>query len=102
MGRTGVFRGEVSGRPTLVDNAGGLTMENTPMDGRPIETLEARLERHIQASGECMLPYFRYSHLKDTRMREASSGFAKLAIEVVTEFPASAERTAGLRKLLEA
>ena len=50
---------------------------------------------------EVILRYFKYDHLPAT-MQEISKPFAVLAYEMVKTLPKNAERTAGLRKLLEA
>lgn len=48
-----------------------------------------------------MLQFFTYEHLPP-HLQEVSKPFCELAHKIVTTFPANAERTAGLRKLLEA
>jgi hypothetical protein len=48
-----------------------------------------------------MLQFFQYDHLPPT-LREISRACAKLALGAVAALPRNAERTAGLRKLLEA
>jgi hypothetical protein len=48
-----------------------------------------------------IMRFFHYAHLPDA-LREISKPFAELALLLVSTLPASAERTAGLRKLLEA
>lgn len=50
---------------------------------------------------ERLLKFFRYDHLP-LQLQEASKPFCDLAEHIVTRFPRNAERTAGLRKLLEA
>lgn len=52
-------------------------------------------------SEESILRYFKYEHLKSP-LREISAMFADVAMRMVVELPRCAERTAGLRKLLEA
>lgn len=54
-----------------------------------------------QETNDPILKYFRYSHLPE-QLRVVSECFAKLAQDVVTMCPRSAERTVALRKLLEA
>lgn len=48
-----------------------------------------------------MLQFFAFEHLAP-HLREVSKPFGVLAKEMVDNLPANAERTAGLRKLLEA
>lgn len=48
-----------------------------------------------------MLQFFAYEHLPD-HLQEVSKPFSVLAHEIVRVHPANPERTAGLRKLLEA
>lgn len=48
-----------------------------------------------------IMKYFQYKHLP-AKLAEASQPFCELAIEIDEEFPDSPEKTAGLRKLLEA
>lgn len=48
-----------------------------------------------------MMQFFAYSHLPP-HLQEISKPFSELAEQIVTTLPANAERTAGLRKLLEA
>lgn len=48
-----------------------------------------------------LLKYFRFNHLTGP-LRNVSAQFAVLALYVVHAVPNGAERTAGLRKLLEA
>lgn len=48
-----------------------------------------------------IMRFFHYAHLPDG-LREISKHFAELALMMVNTLPPSAERTAGLRKLLEA
>ncbi|NUP12896.1 MAG: hypothetical protein HOW73_43205 [Polyangiaceae bacterium] len=50
---------------------------------------------------EPMLKHFRYNHLPPY-LQETSKPIHDLAVDIVNRLPASAERTAGLRKLLEA
>jgi hypothetical protein len=49
-----------------------------------------------------IMKFFRYEHLKDVRTREISSESAKLAALMDEVLPDCAEKSAGLRKLLEA
>jgi hypothetical protein len=51
---------------------------------------------------EPMLRHFRFAHLRSERMRVMSMGFAIAALNITENVPASAERTAALRKLTEA
>jgi hypothetical protein len=51
--------------------------------------------------GERLLQFFDPAHLSD-RIRHTCELFEALARAVVTTVPANAERTVGLRKLLEA
>ncbi len=48
-----------------------------------------------------ILRYFHYTHLPPT-LRDVSREFARLARHVIDTVPRNAERSAGLRKLLEA
>lgn len=48
-----------------------------------------------------MMQFFAYSHLPP-HLQEISKPFGDLAQQIVETLPANAERTAGLRKLLEA
>ena len=48
-----------------------------------------------------MLQFFTYEHLSP-HLQAVSKPFSDLAHNIVTSYPANPERTAGLRKLLEA
>ena len=48
-----------------------------------------------------MLQFFEYAHLPP-HLQEISMPFGEMAKHIVETLPANAERTAGLRKLLEA
>jgi len=48
-----------------------------------------------------MMQFFAYEHLPP-HLQEISKPFGDLALHIVDTLPANAERTAGLRKLLEA
>ena len=48
-----------------------------------------------------MLQFFKYDHLPE-HLQNVSKPFHDLAHNIVTIYPANPERTAGLRKLLEA
>ena len=48
-----------------------------------------------------MLQFFSYAHLP-AHLQEVSKPFCDLANQIVNTYPANPERTAGLRKLLEA
>ena len=48
-----------------------------------------------------LLQFFKYDHLP-TKMQEISKPFCDLAQKMVDELPMNPERSAGLRKLLEA
>lgn len=48
-----------------------------------------------------MLQFFAYAHLPP-HLQEVSKPFFDLATSICTNYPANPERTAGLRKLLEA
>jgi hypothetical protein len=48
-----------------------------------------------------MMQFFAYDHLPQ-HLQAVSKPFGDLAEKIVTTYPANAERTAGLRKLLEA
>lgn len=49
-----------------------------------------------------LMAYFQYSHLPEGPIRESSASCAELAAKFDEGLPESAEKTAGLRKLLEA
>jgi hypothetical protein len=55
-----------------------------------------------EPTGEPMLQFFEYGHLKTPELKAASAPFAELAKWIVNELPRNPERTAALRKLLEA
>lgn len=67
-----------------------------------MEEIAARLDSVAKESGERMLKYFGFRHLPAGRLQVISSGFARQACDIVEGVTSSAERTAGLRKLLEA
>lgn len=48
-----------------------------------------------------MMQFFAYEHLP-AHLQEISKPFGEMAKQIVETLPANAERTAGLRKLLEA
>lgn len=48
-----------------------------------------------------MMQFFAYEHLPP-HLQEISKPFGEMAKQIVETLPANAERTAGLRKLLEA
>lgn len=48
-----------------------------------------------------MMQFFEYAHLPE-HLQEISKPFGELAQKMVDTLPSNAERTAGLRKLLEA
>ncbi len=48
-----------------------------------------------------LLQFFHYEHLP-AHLQEISKPFSELAVQVVSTLPSNPERTAGLRKLLEA
>lgn len=48
-----------------------------------------------------MMQFFAYSHLPP-HLQEISKPFGELAQQIIDTLPANPERTAGLRKLLEA
>lgn len=54
-----------------------------------------------QLDADPILRYFHYAHLP-TPLQEISSAFCSLAAFMVEALPRNAERSAGLRKLLEA
>lgn len=51
---------------------------------------------------EPILRFFTWEHLQSEQLRDVSRSFAHLAHDLVSKLPRCAERTAGLRKLLEA
>lgn len=62
------------------------------------EATEARLREHYDCE---ILKFFAFTHLREP-LRNVSRPIAHLALAIVDTIPKSAERTAGLRKLLEA
>lgn len=52
-------------------------------------------------SQDRMMQFFAYEHLP-AHLQEISKPFGEMAKQIVETLPANAERTAGLRKLLEA
>lgn len=56
----------------------------------------------LDAGAKELLSFFRYSHLPAGALRETSAMFSELATNVVNTVPSGRERTAALRKLLEA
>ncbi len=48
-----------------------------------------------------MLQFFEYTHLPE-HLQEISKPFGEMAKQIVETLPSNAERTVGLRKLLEA
>jgi len=66
------------------------------------ETTSGGSENHFEGKGkDTMLRFFEYKQLPE-KLQKISEPFFKLAMEIVNSTPSSAERTAGLRKLLEA
>lgn len=55
----------------------------------------------INGPTDPMLQFFTYDHLP-ARLQQVSKPFALLAQEIVITYPRNPERTAGLRKLMEA
>lgn len=51
---------------------------------------------------EPMLKFFKFAHLPEGPLKEASKPFCELADRVVQTTPRNPERTVALRKLLEA
>jgi hypothetical protein len=58
-------------------------------------------KQHHSPATEKMLGFFAYEHLPP-KLRDVSACFHALAHSIVDTVPDSAERAAGLRKLLEA
>jgi hypothetical protein len=58
-------------------------------------------EREIMEPKEPMLQFFEFAHLRGD-LQEHSKPFCELARHIVTSLPRNPERTAALRKLLEA
>jgi len=56
----------------------------------------------MRASSTTLLGYFSYEHLPEGKLRETSKSCTELAFDMVNRLPDCAEKTAGLRKLLEA
>lgn len=65
-----------------------------------INPLSATADRS-QDSVEPILKYFHYEHLSE-KLKSVSKPFHDLAHKMIAELPRNAERSAGLRKLLEA
>jgi hypothetical protein len=61
----------------------------------------SNMKRRKKTVTDRMLQFFSYSHLPE-KLQEVSKPFGELAHAIVDKFPANPERTAGLRKLLEA
>lgn len=55
----------------------------------------------VELSQEPMLQFFNYQHLPE-HLKKVSEHFCKMAEEIVLNIPRNPERTAALRKLLEA
>lgn len=55
-----------------------------------------------QIAADPILEFFQFDHLRDGPLKTTSALFHKLAEQLIILLPRSAERTAGLRKLLEA
>lgn len=56
----------------------------------------------MRASATTLLGFFTYEHLPEGPLKETSKACTELAFDMVNRLPESAEKTAGLRKLLEA
>lgn len=69
-----------------------------------IEAIEAEIDARVKrlAADEPIMKYFGFTHLRDPNLRAVSKPFALVALDVMENLPRSAERAAGLRKLLEA
>lgn len=59
------------------------------------------MENHSQSDEEPMMQFFSYYHLP-SKLQEVSEKFYSVASWMVKNLPPNPERTAGLRKLLEA
>lgn len=70
-------------------------MSNNEIHPAPAEFSEEQL------AADPILRYFHYAHLPP-QLQDRSCPFAEMAMRIVTTAPRNAERTAGLRKLLEA
>jgi hypothetical protein len=81
-------------------STGQTAKEEAPMEN--VSEISARLELVERESGERLLKFFHFKHLPNGRLQQVSAGFARLASDVVADTASSAERSAGLRKLLEA
>lgn len=68
-----------------------------------IDAVDAYLHDELsdQGTSEAIARFFQFKHLKPGAGRDMSRRFALLAILVLRHAPRSAERAAGLRKLLE-
>lgn len=64
------------------------------------KVIEEKLEAH-RAGGEQLAQFFSYAHLPAAK-QEVSRNFARLAVVVYETVPRNAERTASVRKILEA
>lgn len=62
--------------------------------------LQTRLD--VAAKVDDIVRFFSFAHLREGKLRDTSRLFAYLAHEITERVPRCAERTAGLRKLLEA
>lgn len=80
----------------IVPQTGIGTSPSSPDDDKT----NARIYRSF-FEGEQIMRFFAFGHLKPEQ-REVSRFFAEHAVRVVETLPRCAERTAGLRKLLEA
>lgn len=69
----------------------------------PAERLNPAEERRVTAvlNTEAIMQFFNYEHLP-AHLREVSKHFTDVADWMLANLPRSAERSAGLRKLLEA
>ena len=62
--------------------------------------LQTALDWHLAT--DPIVKYFSWQHLTHERLRETTKRFAVQAAFILEDVPRNAERTAGLRKLLEA
>ncbi len=64
------------------------------------EDIDGKL-REFQEKGEAIAAFFRFAHLPPV-LKDVSRPFAVQALDILSHIRPSAERSAGLRKLLEA
>ena len=78
-----------------------MTDQAITLEARDRETNEL-INAHIGDPDTDLIRFFRFGHLITDELKARSRPFAELAVLMCANLPPSAERTAGLRKLLEA